>query len=87
MIEGSYEHNFGHHVRLQATHNIKAREARHLNVEKNKVRSLGGDGRNRLFAIFALSNDLDIGNAGEAHHDAPARQLLVINHQRSYHQF
>jgi len=72
---------------LERVQHAKAVERRHLHVEKNQIGRQGANGFDSLRSIVALAHDLHVRLGGEAAFETFARELHVVNNQRSYHPF
>jgi hypothetical protein len=69
-------------ARCGAQH-IKPVETRHLHVEEDEIRSLGGNGANGLRSIRRFADDLDIRFVGEKSAKSTEREWLVVDDQRA----
>ena len=62
----------------------KPLESRHLNIEKDQIRRVARDGRERLAAVVALADDVDAVDIREAQAQSAPRQRLVVDDQRTH---
>jgi hypothetical protein len=83
-VERRHEHDHRHALLRHLLDDLDAGEARHLDVEEHQVGSESGDGRQRLAAVGALPDDLDVVRVLEAQFEAAPRQRLVVDDEGAY---
>ena len=77
------EHDHRQLVRLQLGQHVEAREPGHLDVEEHQVRPLLADRVERLAAVAALADDLDVVGHAQAQLEPAPRQRLIVDQQRA----
>ena len=78
-VEGRHEHHHRHAGLRDAAQHLEAVDARHLDVEEHEVRRVGGDRFDRLAAIRALRDDLEVVESAQAQLEPAPRERLVID--------
>ena len=83
-IVGGDEHDHRQLVRLQLGQHVEARQPRHLDVEEHEVGLLFADRVERLAAVAALPDDLDVVGHAQAQLQTAPRQRLIVDQQGAY---
>src|SRR5215207_11299376 len=81
LVVGRYENHRRHRLHADGLDDLEAADFGHLHVEEDQVRPESADGLDRLAAVGALGDDLDL-RVVEQNLDALPRQLHVVNDDR-----
>ena len=78
-VEGRHEHDHRHAFLRHARQHVEPRQTRHLDVEEHQVRRVLVDRGERLAAVCALRDDLDVWRLLQADLEASPGELLVVD--------
>ncbi len=82
-IEGGHEHDHRHAFLRHACQHVESRQSRHLDVEEHQIGRMLGYRGERLPAVRALRDDLDVLCVLQPDLEAPACELLIVHDDRA----